>query len=69
MQKFTANHDMPIKYVFSLGGGIKGRTIKKGEVITYGGEMNDIDKKSIWTLETLHRIESNYFKAHFTLIK
>ena len=68
MKQFTANQDMPIKYTFQLGGGVKGRTIKAGEIITAIDVVNDIDSQSVSTLETLHRIEKNYFDTHFTAV-
>jgi hypothetical protein len=67
--KYAANIDMPIKYTFQLGGGLNGRTIKKGEVVTMIGVMNDINSQSVSTMETLHRIEKNHFDNNFTLVK
>lgn len=66
--KYIANKDLNIKYVFQLGGGTKGRTIKKGEEVTVIGLMNDIDTQSVSTLELLHRIELNAFKKNFTSV-
>ena len=68
MEKYTANKDMNIKYIYSLGGGIKGRTIKKGEIVTKIGEMYDINTKSVSTLELLNRVELNSFMSCFTKI-
>jgi len=65
---YTANHDMPILYVYSLGGGIKGRTIKAGEPITAITVMNDVNSQSVATTETLHRIALPYFLEHFTKV-
>lgn len=64
--QYVANCDMPIKYTFQLGGGIKGRTIKKGETVTVIGQMTDIDTVSVSTLECLNRINAAYFKANFS---
>ena len=69
MEKYTANKDMNIKYIYSLGGGIKGRTIKKGEIVTKTGEMYDINTKSVSTLELLNRVELNSFMSCFTKIQ
>lgn len=62
---YTANQDTNIKYIYALGGGIKGRTIKKGEQITVIGVMNDINSQSISTKETLHRITADSFFKFF----
>lgn len=67
--KYIANEDLNMKYIYQLGGGIKGRTIKKGEVVTAIGIMNDINSQSATTRELLHRVELNSFKKLFTPIK
>lgn len=66
--KYIANKDMDLKYVYSLGGGLKGRTIKKGEQVTVIGIMNDIDSQSVSTIELLHRINLNGFEKCFTKV-
>lgn len=66
--KYLANCDMPIKYTYQLGGGIKGRTIKKGEFVTVIGVVTDIDSISVSTIESLHRISAPYFINNFTKI-
>lgn len=65
MQKYIANQDTKILYTYPLGGGIKGRTVKKGDIITKTGEMTDIDTVSVCTAETLRRIVKSYFEKVF----
>lgn len=64
--KYVANCDMPIKYVFQLGGGIKGRTVKQGETVTVVGSRTDIDTPVVEVAETLHVIAESYFRNNFT---
>lgn len=66
---YVANKDMPIKYTYSLGGGLKGRTIKAGETVTVSSIMNDIDSQSVATIELLHRISLPFFIENFKKIK
>lgn len=65
---YKANTDMPIKYIYQLGGGIKGRTIKKGDTVSVIGHVTDIGTVSIETVETLYRINAEYFLSNFTKI-
>lgn len=65
---YKANKDMNIKYVFKLGGGMNGRTIRQGEIVTVIGTMNDVNSQSVSTIELLNRVELNGFKACFTKI-
>lgn len=67
--KYIANEDTTILYHFQLGGGIKGRKVKKGEIVNAVGTMNDVNTQSVCTLETLNRIEVNSFLKLFTKIK
>lgn len=64
--KYVANIDMPIKYTYQLGGGINGRTIKKGEEVTVIARMPDINSASIATIETLYRINDKFFAENFS---
>lgn len=66
---YTANCDLPIKYIFQLGGGINGRTLKKGDKVNVICIVNDINAQSVATSETLHRIELASFLANFTPIQ
>ena len=66
--QFVANQDINVKYTYQLGGGLKGRTVKKGEIVTAIGVMNDINSQSVSCVELMHRIELNAFKALFTAI-
>lgn len=66
--QFVANQDINAKYTYQLGGGTKGRTVKKGEIVTAIGVTNDINSQSVSTLELLHRVEINAFKTLFTAI-
>lgn len=62
---YIAQKDTNIKYIYSLGGGIKGRTVKAGEKITVICVMNDINAQSVATKETLHRITTESFLEFF----
>lgn len=64
--QFVANQDIKVKYTYQLGGGINGRTVKKGDIVTVVGTMNDINSQSVSCVELLHRIEINAFKSLFT---
>lgn len=66
--KYSANQDINIKYTFQLGGGLKGRTVKKGEIVTVIGVMNDINSQSVSCIELIYRTEINAFKSLFTKI-
>jgi hypothetical protein len=66
--QYTAKRDMPIKYIYSLGGGLRGRTIKAGEIITAVDIVNDINNQSVSTLETLNRISFDFFINNFSKI-
>lgn len=66
--KFVANQDIKVKYTYQLGGGIKGRTVKKGDIVTAIGMMNDVNSQSVSCAELLHRIEINAFKSLFTAL-
>lgn len=62
---YVAKKDTEIKYIYSLGGGVKGRTVKAGEEVTAICVMNDINAQSVATKETLYRIELNSFLSTF----
>jgi hypothetical protein len=65
---YVALKDLPtVKYTFQLGGGIGGRTVKIGDIITVIGVTNDIDSKSVQTMQLLNRIELNSFMEAFEL--
>jgi hypothetical protein len=64
--QYTAKRDMPIKYIYSLGGGLRGRTIKAGEVITAVDIVSDISNNSVATAETLNRIALDFFLSNFS---
>lgn len=64
--QFVANQDIKAKYTYQLGGGLKGRTVKKGEIVTAIGVMNDVNSQSVSCVELLHRIEINAFKSLFS---
>ena len=64
--QFVANQDIKVKYTYQLGGGLKGRTVKKGEIVTVIGVMNDVNSQSVSCVELLHRIEINAFKSLFS---
>ena len=64
-QKFQAIKDVNMKYVFSLGGGINGRTVKAGEVVTFLGESTEIDTPCVSCFELLHRITKDSFNKLF----
>jgi len=63
--EFEAQEDTQILYVASLGGGVSGRTVKKGEKIRFLGVTNDLGRESVSTYETLHRIDKHYFFSAF----
>lgn len=60
-KKFVAKQDTEILYTYKLGGGIKGRKVKKGDVITFLSVMNDLGRESVATYETVHRIDKHSF--------
>jgi len=67
MKTYVATQDTDILYTFKHGGGIKGRTVKEGEKVTFLGTMNDINTRSVACLELLHRVEENAFNKIFAL--
>lgn len=67
-QKFIANQDVNVKYTYKLGGGIKGRTVKAGEVVTFLSESTEIDTPCVSCFELLNRMTKQSFKLYFTAI-
>jgi hypothetical protein len=61
-----ANQDVNLLYKLNLGGGIKGRKVKSGDVLT----LLEIDKvsKTVCFFETLHKISIENFESKFTRV-
>ena len=66
--KYSANQDVNIKYAYQYGGGLLGRTVKMGEIVTVIGVMTDINSRSVSCLELLHRTEMHAFNSLFTAL-
>lgn len=67
--KFKATKDLPhILYNYSNGGGINGRTIKEGDIVTTIGTTPDVGSWSVSTREVLYRMELNGFLKCFELV-
>lgn len=67
-QKFKAVSDINVLYTYKLGGGIKGRKVKKDDVITFLGSTTEIDTPCISSYELLHKMTLESFKKYFVAI-
>lgn len=64
-QTFRAKQDTPLLYTFKYGGGINGRKVKAGELVTVVSESIEIDTPCVRCLEILHKTAKAYFLTAF----
>lgn len=72
MSNYThiATQDTDILYSFRHGGGLNGRTVKKGDRVTLvTGNTTNIDTPVVRCLETLNWISREYFNQVFAPIQ
>lgn len=67
-QKFIAINDVDTLYTFKLGGGILGRKVKKGDVVTFLTYENSFIHEMVTCYELLHKLPLDIFKSNFKLI-
>jgi hypothetical protein len=65
MNTYQAISDVNIKYTYQHGGGLKGRTVKAGDIVTVIGRSIEIDTPCVSCIELLHKITEDSFKAFF----
>lgn len=64
--RFAAKQDMPtVLYNINHNNGIKGRSVKQGDIVTAIGLTNDIDSRSVRCVELLYRINETSFNNLF----
>ena len=66
-QKFKAVKDLDVLYTFKLGGGVKGRKVKQGDVVTFLtiDNFGPCGTKMASCFELLRRMTLEDFKAGF----
>ena len=66
-QKFKAVKDLDALYTFKLGGGVKGRKVKQGDVVTFLtiDNFGPCGTKMASCFELLRRMTLEDFKAGF----
>jgi hypothetical protein len=62
----TGAEKFKILYTYKLGGGVKGRFVKTGDMLTVIDKVYDINTVSYSTLETLHRLSADMVNQFFT---
>lgn len=64
-QKFEAIHDTNFVYTFKLGGGIQGRKVKKGDIVTFLNSEVSFSTRMVNCYELLYSMTLDEFKKNF----
>lgn len=64
-QKFEAIQDTNFLYVYKLGGGLSGRKVKKGDVVTFLNSEVSFSTRMVNCYELLYSMTLDEFKKNF----
>jgi len=64
-QKFEAIQDTNLLYTFKLGGGVQGRKVKKGDIVTFLNSEVSFSTRIVNCYELLYSMTLDEFKKNF----